>query len=47
MCICPKCRQRSMPPVSAESVATARACQNPACGYVEELRPGRTEDDVR
>lgn len=35
--LCPKCGQKSMPAILWISVATARACQNPACGHVEEI----------
>ncbi len=35
---CPKCNQNTLPPIRSGSIATARACQNPKCRYVEEFK---------
>jgi len=34
---CPECGRNTMPAIPPDSKATARCCQNPECGHIQEL----------
>ncbi len=42
--LCPNCGERRLPPVGADSLATARSCQN--CGLIVEVENSRPTPDV-